>query len=51
MEWKTYQILEERAEGEERRRGYQKGPKRAKKRNSKAKIEQNEWQAKQKELE
>ena len=30
MDWKTYQIVEEIAEGEERRGGHEKGQKRAK---------------------
>ena len=50
MEWKTYQIFEMRAEGEERRRGHQKGQKRAKKRNCEPKIKQNGWQARKNEL-
>ena len=31
MDWKTYQMVKEIAEGEERRRGQQKGQKKAKK--------------------
>ena len=41
MEWKTYQMIEEIGEGEERRRKHQKGQKRAKKRNSWSKMKQD----------
>ena len=44
MDWKTYQMVKERAEGEERRRKHQKGQKsdkRAKKQNSRPEIKQN----------
>ena len=44
MEWKTYQMVEEIAEGEERRGGHQRGQKRAKKGNCRPKIKQNRCQ-------
>ena len=50
MEWNTYQMLEKTAERERRERGTPKGAKKVKKRNCQAKIEQNEWQARQNEL-
>ena len=43
--WKTYQMFEEIAEGEERRRGHQKGQKTAKKQNFRPRMKPNEWQA------
>ena len=44
MDWKTYQMVEEIAEGEERRRGQQKGQKGEKKGNCEPKIKQNRCQ-------
>ena len=44
MQQKTYQMLGQIAEGEERRRGHEKEQKIAKKRNCRPKIKQKGWQ-------
>ena len=53
VEWKTYQMFEGIAEGEERRRnteGGKVGQKMAKKANFRPRMKPNEWQARPNEL-